>query len=261
MSGPLRHRTRQRRTALRLALLAGFGLASAALAAALQVRAVRVSGASHFPAQEVETALRFALGTPTVAMRAETLRDAARTVPWVADARVSLSIDGLVSCVVVERRPAAIEVDGAARSMVDGDGNLLGPLRGEVPALELHGFAADPDGRAAVLAAAGGAESQWGARLLSAERLGPRDVLLTFADTACGVIADPARPESLGLARRVLIAWTGQVGAPPLRIDVRVPDRAAVTPAPPAAGEPQPTPGEGPSDGSRLSPVSARERT
>jgi cell division protein FtsQ len=247
VSGPLRHRTRQRRTALRLAVVAGLGVATAALAAGLQVHAIRITGAVRFPASEVETALRFALGTPTVAISAETVRDAARTVPWVADARVSVSIDGVVSCAVTERRPAAIEIDGAARSMVDGDGHLLGPQRGDVPKLELHGFAGDTEGRAAVLAAAGGAESQWGARLVSAERLGPRDVLFSFTDTTCNVVADPARPESLSLARRVLVAWSSQLGSPPLRIDVRVPYRVAVTPAPPA-----------PPDASQPPPVSGR---
>lgn len=235
MSGPLRHRSRQRRLVLRLVLIAALGGATAALAAGLQVHEIRISGVSRFSAREVETALRFALGTPTVAMRADTLRDAVRTVPWVVDARVSVSIDGVVTCAVVERRPAAIAVDGATRSMVDAEGTLLGPPRGNVPPLEVRGFASDPDGRAATLAACGAAESQWGARLVSAERLGPRDVLFVFADSKCNVVADPTRPEGLALARRVLTAWSSQVGSPPLRVDVRVPDRVAVTPAPPAA--------------------------
>ncbi len=234
MSGPLRHRTRQRRFVLRLVLVAALGVATAALAAGLQVHAIHISGVGRFPARDVETVLRFALGTPTVAVRADTLRDAVRAVAWVDDARVSVSIDGVVTCAVVERRPAAIEVDGATRAMVDATGRLLGAPIGEVPALELHDFAADPEGRAATLAAAGAAESQWGARLVRADRLGPRDVAFLFADTTCSVVADPSHPDSLALARTVLGAWSAQVGAVPLRIDVRVPGRVAVTPAPPA---------------------------
>jgi hypothetical protein len=90
-----------------------------------------------------------------------------------------------------------------------------------------------------VLATAAAAERAWGARLLRAERLGPCDVSFAFADTACIVVADPARPEGLACARRVLTAWTAQVGAAPLRLDARVADRVAVTPAPP------PPPAEG----------------
>jgi hypothetical protein len=238
VSGPLRHRSRQRRLALRLVLVAAVCGATAALAAGLQVHEIRVSGVSRFPARDVEAALRFTLGTPTVALRADTLRDAVRAIPWVDDARVGVSIDGVVSCAVVERRPVAIAIDGAARAMVDGGGRLLGAPVGEVPALELHGFVADPDGRAVTLAAAAAAESHWGARLVRAERLGPRDVVLVFAGTTCNVVADPGRPESLTLARTVFAAWSAQVGAPPTRIDVRVPGRVAVTPAsPPAPAE------------------------
>jgi len=234
VSGALRHRSRRRRFVVRLVLLAACGLATAALAAGLQVHALRISGVRRFAPREVETALQFALGTPTVAMRADTLREAVRAVPWVADARVSVSIDGVVSCAVVERQPVAIAVDGGTRAMVDAEGTLLGPPTGAVPALELHGFAADAAGRAAVLATAAAAERAWGARIVRAERLGPCDVLFLFADTACIVVADPAHPEGLACARRVLTAWTAQVGAAPLRLDARVAERVAVTPAPPA---------------------------
>jgi hypothetical protein len=236
VSGP-RQRSRRRKLVLRLLVVAAFVVASAALAAGLQVHAVRISGVGRFSASEVETALRFALGTPTVAIRAEMLRDAVKAIPWVADARVTLSIDGVVSCAVTERAPAAIEVDGAARAMVDGEGRLLGVPRGAVPALELHGFAADPDGRAAVLAAVGAIESQWGAPLVSVERLGPRDVVLAFAGTDCRVVADPSHPDSLAAARRVLAAWTAALGAAPTRLDARVDGRVAVTPAAPPAPE------------------------
>ena len=240
MSGLVRLRHRWRRLAVRLAIAGVAAALTATLAAGLQVHAIRVTGAHRFRAAEVEKALRFALGTPTVALRADTLRLAVRAVPWVADAQVQISIDGVVSCDVVERRPVALAVDGPARAMVDAEGRLLGAPVGDVAGPELHGFAADPYGRAAMLRAAPEAESRWGARLLRAERLGPRDVLLVFADTACTAVFDPARPGDLAIARRVLVAWTAETGTAPQRIDVRVPERVAVLPAPPAADEPAP---------------------
>ena len=233
-----RHRQRWRTLALRLALVAACGALTATLAAGLQVRAVRVAGASRFPAAEVESALRFAVGTPTMAMRADRLRDAARAVPWVADAQVQVSIDGVVSCEVVERRPVAVAVDGGTRSFVDGEGHLLGPAAGTVAGPELHGFAADPESRAAVLAAVAALESRWGARLLRAERRGPHDVLLAFADSPCTALVDPAEPDGLLVARRVLAAWTEATAATPLCVDVRVPGRVAVQPEPPAVPVP-----------------------
>ena len=238
MSGFVPHRRRWRRPAVRLTLGIAVVALTATLAAGLQVRAIRVAGVSRFRAAEVEAALSFAVGTPTMALRADTLRDAARAIPWVADAKVQISIDGVVSCDVVERQPVAMAVDGTIRLMVDGEGRLLGALAGEVPALELCGFAADSEGRASVLRAAPGAEKQWGASLVRAERVGPRDVLLVFADTACGALVDPSQPDGVALARRVLVAWTAETKSVPQRIDVRVPGRVAVLPAPPPVPDP-----------------------
>jgi hypothetical protein len=246
VSGLVRHRpSRWRRLAVRLAVVFACGALTATLAAALQAHAIRVSGTSRFSEAEVENALRFALGTPTVALRADTLRAAVRAVPWVADAQVQISIDGVVSCEVVERQPFATAVDGADRVLLDADGRVLGAAGGERPGPELRGFAADSEGRAAVLHAAPGAERAWGARLVHADRVGPRDVLLVFADTECGALVDPSHPERLALARRVLTAWTAATGVAPLRVDMRVAGRAAVMPAPPAAEPDTPAAGGG----------------
>jgi hypothetical protein len=245
VSGIVRHRRRWRRLAVRLALVAACAALTATLAAALQAHAIRVTGTERFAAAEVERALRFALGTPTVALRADTLRGAARAVPWVADVQVQISIDGVVSCEVSERQPVALAVDGGAREMVDAEGRLLGPPAGAVAGPELRGFAADTPGRVAVLHAVAAAERAWGARVVSAERVGPRDVLLRFADGDCAALFDPAAPERLAAARRVAGAWAAEAGAAPLRVDARLVGRVALLPAPPAeaadaggAGEP-----------------------
>jgi hypothetical protein len=85
-----------------------------------------------------------------------------------------------------------------------------------------------------MLGAVAAAERAWGAGLVSAARVGPRDVLLRFADGDCGVLFDPTAPERLAAARRVAAAWADAAGAPPLRVDARLAGRVALLPAPPA---------------------------
>jgi hypothetical protein len=228
------------RIALRaLPLAVAVGLAGT-LAAALQVREVRVSGTTRFPAREVERVLGAALGTPAVAARPEALRALVRELPWVEDAHVRVSLDGVVTCAVSERVPVAVAVDGSARQLVDAAGNLLGPAAGTHAALEIDAFGPHPGERADLLARIPDLERAWGGRLARAVRVGPRDVELGFEGAPCAVVADPAAPNSVATARRVLTAWTASHDAAPRRLDVRVPGRVAVLPAPPpepAAGE------------------------
>ncbi|MGE5236495.1 MAG: cell division protein FtsQ/DivIB [Acidobacteriota bacterium] len=216
-----------------LALLA----LTATLAGALQVRDIRVVGASRFPAREVELALRSALGTPTVAARPEALRELVQTVPWVKDARVRISLDGIVTCTVTERTPVAVAVDGSRRTLVDAAGELLGPAEPNVAGLELAGFGPYPVEREHVLARVAAWEEVWGAHLLRVVRVGPQDVELAFADTHCLILTDPADPALLTTARRVLAAWLADRRPEPVKIDVRLGTRVAVTPAPAPTGE------------------------
>jgi cell division septal protein FtsQ len=231
MSGIVRHRRLLRRLATR-ALPALLVLAlTATLAVALQIRQVRVTGTHRFPAREAETVLRSALGTPTIAARASELRASVRALPWVADATVRISLDGLVSCAIVERTPVAIAVDPGVRQLLDGEGRLLAPAGAGGNLLELDGFAAYPEERAAVLAAATQLERCWNDRLQRIERVGPHDIALGFAGTPFPVLADPESPQSLVPARRVLDAWLASRRSAPLRVDARVPGRVAVLPA------------------------------
>ena len=237
MSGPHRHRHPIRRLLRRTLPLVAVAALTATLAAALQVREVRVTGAHRFPARDVEVALRSSLGVPTVATRAGALRARVLAVPWVADAAVRVSLDGVVTCALAEREPVAVAIDGGAAQLVDREGRLLAPAD-PVPALvRLEGFAPYPEERSAFLAARPEVERAWGAAVARAVRLGPHDVELTFAGTPLPVLADPARPAQLAAARRVLAAWVAHRPAP-LRVDARVAGRVAVMPAPaPAEGE------------------------
>jgi cell division septal protein FtsQ len=232
MSGIVSQRRLARRLATRaLPVLIVLAL-TATLAAALQVREVHVTGNHRFPAREVESVLRSALGTPTVAARASALRASVRALPWVAEANVRVSLDGLVSCSVVEREPVAIALDRGVRQLLDAEGRLLGPVDVATGLLEVEGFAAYPEERAAVLAAAAQLERSWNDRLQRIERVGAHDVALRFAGTPFPVLADPEDPGALSTARSALDAWLASGRPAPLRIDARVRGRVAVLPAP-----------------------------
>ena len=231
MSGPVRSRHAWRRFATRaistMVALALFGT----LAAALQVHEVRVSGTQRFPARDIETVLRSALGSPTVATRASLLRAGVRALPWVANATIRVSLDGVVTCAVTERQPVAIATDMGVRHLMDQEGRFLGPAPDGTVLLELDGFAPFPEERATLLAAVPDIERAWGAPLVTTKRVGPHDVALHFASTLLTVLADPSQPDGLVAARRVFAAWTATQPVP-LRLDARVRGLVAVLPAP-----------------------------
>lgn len=227
--GPRRRRLLQRwgLRGLTLAVLLGV---TATLAAALQVREVRVDGTHRFPADQVESVLRTSLGSPTLTVRPDDLREAVRRLPWVADAQVRLSLDGVVSCTVEERVPVAVAAASGGLELVDRDGGLLFPVATAPDLPLLRGFAPHPEERAALLAVIDELGERWGAPIRTAYRLGPRDVRLEFGAGQPTVVVDPAKPANVVEARRVLTAWTAAHGAPPSQIDARVDHRIAVLP-------------------------------
>ncbi len=239
MSAPVRRRSRLLPLVPRLALAAAAVVLTGSIAAALQVRRVVVEGAAGPILDQVKVVLNTAVGSPTIAVRAEELRAAVlHQVAWVADAAVSVSLDGVVHCAVTLRRPVAVLADGARPVLVDDGGRVLGePIAGvPVPALKLLAFAPHPEERAALLAALPALQASWGGEVQSVERLGPRDVALSFAGTALRVVADPSRPADLAAGRTVLAAWARRSPAAVSRLDVRVPGRVAVLPAPTEGG-------------------------
>jgi cell division protein FtsQ len=237
VSGLVRHRHPWRR-ALRIGApaLALLGL-SGTLAVALQVREVKVTGVVRFSAREVETVLHSALGTPTIATRAERLRTAVLAIPWVAEATVKVSLDGIVSCAVSERQPIAFTRECGELQLIDAQGHVLGPYSADLGLLRLDGFAPFPEERAHTLVALRSCETVWGARVERVERLGPHDVALRFAGDGPLVLADPANSAALAIGRQVLAAWPASRLGVARRIDVRVPGLVAVLPAAPLAAE------------------------
>lgn len=231
MSAPIRRRSALRRWAAYVALAGAAAALTASIAAALQVRRVVVEGAAGAVLDQVQEVLAAAVGSPTLGVRAEELRAAVlQQVAWVEDAAVSVSLDGVVHCTVTLRQPAAVLADGTRPLLIDGTGRILGePLPGvPLPTLQLVAYGAYPEERAALLAALPAIEAAWGGPVRSVERLGPRDVAISFVGTSLQVVADPSRPADLAAGRAVLAAWERHFPAAVGRLDVRVPGRVAV---------------------------------
>lgn len=234
MSGLIRRRPRWHSLIPRLALAVGAVVLTGSIAAALQVRRVHVEGVGPPIRSQVEEVLATAVGSPTLTVRAEELRAAVlHQVPWVADAAVSVSLDGVVHCSLTLRRPMAVLVDGARSLLVDESGRILGEPQGQtpLPPLELIGFAVHPEERATLLAALPALQAAWGGEVQRVERLGPRDVALQFVEGPPVVIADPSHPARLKDGRAVLMAWAQRFPTTVQRLDVRTPGRVAVAPA------------------------------
>ena len=234
MSAPVRRHAGVRRWLPRLTVAVALAVLTGSIAAALQVRRVVVEGATGPIVEQVHAVLAAALGSPTLVMRAEELRAAVlNQVAWVAEAAVSVSLDGVVRCAVTLRRPIAVLADGPQPLLVDDGGRVLGePVASTpIPPLELIGFGAHPEERAALLAALPALQASWGGTVRRVQRLGPRDVAIFFDGAALHVVADPSRPEGLAAGRTVLAAWQRFSPAAVRRLDVRVPGRVALLPA------------------------------
>lgn len=232
MSGLLFRRRPWRRVVFTLLVIVALAATAGTLVASLQVKDIQVAGARQFPAADVTRALDWAMGVPTVTLRADDLRSSLLALPWVADAAVRITLDGSILCTIQEKSPAAVAIDGLDRLLLDELGTALGAESGASGLLELSGFAGFPDDRAAALAVRDRLESHWGAPLLRLERRGLRVGRLTFADTPVVVDADLTCPEAVQSARAVLAAWSLDRRPLPSRLDVRVPGRVVVQPSP-----------------------------
>lgn len=229
MSGAIRRRRLWKRILVTIGVMGAVVATAGSLAASFQVREIQVTGTRRFPTAQIETILQQAVGTPTVVVRADELRAEIRRIPWVADASVRVSLDGVVTCVVSERDAVAVAVDGADPVLLDPMGRILGRIEETAGWLELTGFLGRNDELVLLLGRRDQMEASWGAPLVRAERLGQRNVRLYFADFAT-ILADPARPESLADGRRVLAAWLAEGRPAPLSLDVRAPGKVAVRP-------------------------------
>jgi cell division protein FtsQ len=94
----------------------------------LSVRDVKLIGAEHTTAEEVAAAAGLGPEDNLLLLSAAEVVDAARTLPWVADAEVERRLPGTVRVKVVERKPAlVISLGTAARWTIDRRGHVLTP--------------------------------------------------------------------------------------------------------------------------------------
>ncbi|MDQ3916241.1 MAG: FtsQ-type POTRA domain-containing protein [Actinomycetota bacterium] len=92
----------------------------------LSVRDVKLAGASHTTAAEVAEAAGLGPEDNLLLLSAGEVVEAARTLPWVADAEVERRLPGTVKVKVVERKPALVVALGvAARWTIDAHGHVL----------------------------------------------------------------------------------------------------------------------------------------
>lgn len=208
----------------------------------LSVRDVKLTGAEHTTAAEVKSAAGLGSDDNLLLLSADEVVDAARTLPWVADAEVERRLPGTVKVKVVERKPALVVSLGSASWTIDGHGHVLDvgqaedglPVVGGVEVGTIKpGVKLDAPVMKEVLAT-------W--RSLPNKLAG--DVQAIFAPTlerisftlVDGTQIRYGAAERLGAKNEVLLALRKQLaedGVVTSYIDVRVPTSPAVGPPPP----------------------------
>jgi cell division protein FtsQ len=103
----------------------------------LDVRHVRVIGASHTTAREVARVAGLDSDDNLLLLSTAEVEERAETLPWVKRAEAGRVLPGTVRVRIVERRPAAVVSMGAARWTVDRWGRVLqvGRARKGLPVL------------------------------------------------------------------------------------------------------------------------------
>lgn len=91
----------------------------------LRVRDVKLTGAEHTTAAEVAAAAGLGSEDNLLLLSSDEVVEAAKRLPWVADAEVQRRLPGTVKVRVVERRPALVVSLGLARWTVDARGHVL----------------------------------------------------------------------------------------------------------------------------------------
>ncbi|MGC8917095.1 MAG: cell division protein FtsQ/DivIB [Thermoanaerobaculum sp.] len=223
-----RRATRSLRTWARALVVLLAPLGAGVLGHAWQVRKVEVVGVRFFDGKAARQVLEEALGKPPMLASASVLRDRLLALPWVEDARVTVGLDGTVRCQLRERTPVAVLTDVTPPQLVDITGRLLGPAGSNAELLALSGFAAHPEERAEILGLVKDLEKAWGQPVVACERLGSREVAVSFAQDRVTVLLDPQHPEGVAAARKVLALWDEQTLGVVARLDVRVPGKVFV---------------------------------
>ncbi len=137
----------------------------------LRVARTAHAGERYTPAEQLDAVLSGYLGRPLLALDSAALEGQLRSLPAVAEARVSGQLPDGLAVTIVEKRPAATWQTAVARLVLAPDGKVIGslPRDGELPR-ELRDLPAVDDRRSASRSLGVGADVPL-AELRAAERL------------------------------------------------------------------------------------------
>jgi cell division protein FtsQ len=217
-------------------------IVAASAAGGLVVARVTVEGRANADARELLAASGLAQGQPMLGLSPEAIRARLEALPWVEQASVQRRFPGHVHLVIEERTPFAIWQNRGRFALIDRQGRVivrdaverfadLPLVVGEGAASEaatlLGVLAMYPEVKRRVTAAVRVNQRRWNLRLVSGA-----DVLL------------PEGHEAAALERLVALHQENQVlDRQLIAVDLRLPDRMVLRPAPGEPAEPrQPTP-------------------
>ncbi len=217
----------------------------AGAAIAIPVEAVQVNGREKTPEALLRAAIGVRPGDKLLGFSLEAARARVESLAWVQSATVERRLPGTIVVTLVERRPFAVWQSAGRFQLIDRQGQVVaeqdpakdatafatlplvvGPGAPEAASPLLDQLAAIPALRARVVAAVRVGERRWNLRLNNGA-----DVLL------------PEGAEAQAMARLMeLHAAHALLDRPLQAIDMRLPDRLVVRPAPTAAPAPANTP-------------------
>lgn len=129
------HRPRRRIVVMvAIGSVAVAGLFVGSRSSLFDARTVEVTGASHIARPELLRVAGVGEGTNVLWLDELAVEGRLEIEPWVATAEVSTSLPWTIRIEVAERSPVAVTGDGHDRSLVSGDGTILGSVGG-IPGL------------------------------------------------------------------------------------------------------------------------------
>lgn len=211
-----------------------FGEAGARLG--LRVRSIVVEGRQKTPETALRTALGVGPGDPILNLSLPRAKTRIEAIQWVQRATVERRLPGTVVVHLVERRPFAVWQHDGRFVLIDRDGNIVtdsdvSAFAGQVPLVVGLGA---PQAAAALLDVLA-TQPTLMARVAAAVRVGERRWNLRMVNGVTVLLPESAAPQAL--ARLLDLQATHALLDRPLQsIDLRLPDRLVLRPAPDRTG-------------------------
>jgi cell division protein FtsQ len=234
-------RSKKRRTITRLLVVAGLALAVwlAFFSPLLAVREIRLAGATHTTAGDVERVVGLDSSDNLLLLSTDEVTEAVLKLPWVKAVDVDRKLPGTVKLTVIEREPALTVALGEERYLIDRRGRVLaeGQTAAGLPVLaglEVESPVPGQRLESTELKTALAAFS-------SMPRSLRRDVRALFAPTveritfqmSDGIQVRYGAAEEMTSKNEVLQVLLGRLrrqSSTPVYVDVRVPEAPAVSP-------------------------------